>query len=357
MRRALLAAVLVIGAVAFVAYVERGVIATRVMEAGLRRALTSDLATALPDGLSVVLCGAGSPMPDPERSGPCVAVIAGRSLVIVDVGAGSARNLNRIGLRAGAIEAVFLTHFHSDHIDGLGELAMNRWVGAAHTAPLPVFGPAGVDDVVQGFDAAYRLDASYRTAHHGASVAPPEGAGMAAHRFDAPGDGSALDVWRQDDVRVSAFSVDHRPIVPAVGYRIDYRGRSVVISGDTVKSAAVARNAKGVDLLVHEALSRPLVALIQRAAAEAGNAGLAKITQDIPGYHTTPVEAAEIARDAGVKALLLDHVVPPLRVPGIEAVFLDGVAEQFHGRVVLGRDGTLISLPAGSSEVIVSNRF
>jgi len=357
MRKALIAIALIAALAAAIGYVERGAIATRLMEAGLREAMQTDLVSKLPDGLTVALCGAGSPMPDPNRSGPCVLVVAGQTVLVVDAGGGSARNVNRLGVRAGAISAVFLTHFHSDHIDGLGELAMNRWVGAAHTEPLPVFGPDGVADVVAGFNAAYRLDASYRTAHHGPSVAPPQGAGLTAHAFSAPGDGSAVEVWRDGDVRVRAFAVDHRPIVPAVGYRIDYRGRSVAISGDTVKSAAVAQNAKGADLLVHEALSRPLVALINRVATEAGNASLAKITHDIPEYHTTPVEAAEIAADAGVKALLLDHIVPPLRVPGLEAVFLDGVAERYRGTVVLGRDGTLVTLPSGSAEVRVSNAF
>jgi len=112
-----------------------GPIALRVMRAGAERNFAADLAAELPDGLHVVLCGAGGPLPDPVRSGPCTVVIAGSSLFVVDAGSGGARNLLRMGLPAGRIEALFVTHVHSDHIDGLGELALQRWVGGSNTSP------------------------------------------------------------------------------------------------------------------------------------------------------------------------------------------------------------------------------
>src|SRR5262249_41332623 len=108
-----------------------------------------------------------------------------------------------------------------------------------------------------------------------------------------------------------------------------------------------------VDLVVHEALSPELVRILHDAAESAGNAGLAKITNDIPDYHTTPVQAAEIAREAGARHLLLYHIVPPLLVPGLEGVFLAGTSDAFSGGITLGRDGTRISLPSGSDEIEV----
>ena len=122
----------------------RGPIALRVMERSLARSMAADPIAELPDGLHVLLCGAGGPLPDPVRSGPCVAVIAGKTMVVVDAGTGGARNLQRMGFVPGRVASVFLTHFHSDHIDGLGELAMLRWTGGTHTDPLPVHGPEGV---------------------------------------------------------------------------------------------------------------------------------------------------------------------------------------------------------------------
>jgi ribonuclease Z len=334
----------------------RGPIALRLMERALARNLAADPLAALPDGLHLLLCGAGGPLPDPARSGPCAAVIAGRTLVVVDAGTGGARNLQRIGFAPGLAEAVFLTHFHSDHIDGLGELALLRWTGAAREAPLPVFGPAGVEEVVAGFGRAYEQDAGYRVAHHGPDTVPPSGAGMTARPFAPPVPGEAPVVWEQGGLRVTAFAVEHEPVRPAVGYRFEYGGRSLAISGDTKKSANLAAQARGVDLLVHEALAPQLVARLNAAATAAGRKNLAKITADIPDYHTSPVEAAELAAEAGVKHLLFHHVVPPLPLPGLDRVFLEGVEDAFAGGVTLGRDGTFVSLPSGGSAVEVSER-
>ena len=342
-------------AIAAAAVALRGPIALRVVRRIAERTLAADPIAALPDGLHVVLCGAGSPLPDPERSGACTAVIAGRSFFVVDAGSG-ARNLTPMGLAPGPIEALFLTHFHSDHIDLLGQLAMLRWTNAAHATPLPVFGPAGVEEVVAGFDGAYRQDSAYRAAHHGPAAAPPGGAGMTARPFPLPEPGAGLVVFEGDGVRVTAFRVDHEPVSPAVGYRFDYGGRSVVISGDTRKSAEVERMARGVDLLVHEALSPALVELLRQAAQAVGRANIAKILSDIPGYHTTPVEAAEVAEAAGAKHLLYTHVVPALPLPGLDVEFLRGVSGAYSGGVTLGRDGTQVSLPSGTDEIEVSRR-
>jgi ribonuclease Z len=126
------------------------------------------------------------------------------------------------------------------------------------------------------------------------------------------------------------------------------------VSGDTKKSESLLAQARGVDLVVHEVLSPRLVGILHDASVSAGVTGLAKITTDIPDYHTTPVEAGELAQAAGARHLLLYHIVPALPVPGLESVFLDGVSQAFSGGISLGRDGTRISLPSGSKAVDVS---
>lgn len=302
-------------------------------------------------GLHLVLCGAGSPMPDPQRSGPCVAVIAGGQIYVFDAGTGGVRNLIARGILPGRIAAVFLTHFHSDHIDGLGELMMLRWVGGRHAAPLPVIGPHGVERVVDGFNAAYRQDVGYRIAHHGADLLPASGAGGVAQGFAPPALGAGLPVLEQDGLTVTAFTVSHPPIEPAVGYRVDYRGRSLVISGDTVKSDNLLHFARGVDLLVHEALAPHLVEVMTAGAEDAADAGMVRITMDIHDYHTTPVEVAELAAEAGVGHLLYYHVVPGLPVRPLEWSFLRGVSAIYPGAVTLGRDGTWLELPAEGREI------
>ena len=318
--------------------------------------LTADALIELPDGLHVGLCGAGSPFPDDKRSGPCTLVVAGKRLFVFDVGSGSARNIGKMGFNPGRVEAIFLTHFHSDHIDGLGELMLQRWVSTSNTAPVPVYGPTGVEKVVAGFVEAYTQDQHYRVAHHGEATVPASGFGGVAKPFEV-GLAGRVVVLNDADLEIAAFLVDHAPIHPAVGYTIRYKGRSVVLSGDTKKNLAVQREASGVDLLVHEALSPPLMAVLEEGAGKAGRPNLQKIFVDILNYHTTPEQAAEIARDAKVRFLLLNHIVPTLPLPGMDQAFLGGATDIYDGPIRVGADGDFLSLPAGSTHLSVGRRF
>lgn len=160
------------------------------------------------------------------------------------------------------------------------------------------------------------------------------------------------------DLEVVAFNVDHSPVHTAVGYRIQYKGRSVVLSGDTRQSAAVQREAAGVDLLVHEALSPKLVATLSSAAEKAGRTHLKKIFGDIVDYHATPEQAAETARDAKVGYLLFNHIVPVVPpLPGLETAFMGDAGKIYGGPVRLGIDGDFISMLPGIQGVQHSRRF
>ena len=336
---------------ALVIYGQRGSIVLKIMPRAVETAMSSSVIEDLGDGLHVALCGAGGPMPHPKRSGACVVVVAGGKLFVVDAGTGGSRNLNRMRYPTGDIAALFLTHFHSDHIDGLGEMAMMRWVTGNNTTPLPVHGPEGVADIVEGFNKAYARDAVYRNAHHGDSVTPLSGTGMTAVSFPVPDGGQSVVVYEQDGLQVEMIAVDHLPVSPAVAYLFSYQGRSALISGDTDKSANIETFAAGIDLLVHEALAPNLVGIMNASAEKLGNLAMAKITFDILDYHASPVEAAETARDAGVGHLLYYHIVPPLMMPGMEAAWLEGVDEVFSDYTV-GEDGTTFSLPPHSDEII-----
>jgi ribonuclease Z len=127
------------------------------------------------DGLYAGLCGSGSPLPDSQRAGPCIGVLAGSQFFIVDAGEGSTRNILLMKLPIRNAEAILLTHFHSDHIADLGEMMLQRWAGGSNPTPLDVIGPSGVEQVVQGFNLAYQLDAGYRVAHHGPETMPVGG--------------------------------------------------------------------------------------------------------------------------------------------------------------------------------------
>jgi ribonuclease Z len=318
----------------------------------VERALHTDPLASLPDGLHAGLCGSGSPLPDPTRAGPCVFVVAGKHLYVVDAGEGSPRKMALMGLSSGRIDAILLTHFHSDHIGGLGEMMLQRWGSASHKDPVVVIGPQGVESVVRGFNEAYALDKTYRVAHHGEAIMPASGAGGVARPFTlAPGSDAGQVVWQQDGLTITAFAVAHAPVFPAAGYRFDYGGRSVVISGDTAPSPTLAKFARGADVLFHEGLQTAMVSVLHDAAVRNNRATLAKITADIPSYHTTPEAAARIAQQAGVRYLMFYHVIPPLPIDFLNAAFLGDAPKIFKGPITVGRDGMLLSLPTGSTAV------
>ncbi len=164
-----------------------------------------------------------------------------------------------------------------------------------------------------------------------------------------------MTVLEEGGLIVTAFSVNHEPVKPAYGYRFDYKGRSVVVSGDTAKSPGLIAAAHGADVLVHEAQSNHLIAMIGAAAKAIGRDRVAKIMADIPSYHSTPVQAAEVANEAGVRLLVMYHLNPPPPNKLVEWVFLRGVSEVRPDGWVLGDDGTLVTLPAQSTEVTVSH--
>ena len=356
-KRRLMRALVVVIALAAPAYVWRAELALNIAQRVADSHMRQDAIAELPDGLHVGLCGAGSPFPDELRGGPCTLVLAGRQMLVFDAGNQATRNITRMRFAMGRIDAAFLTHFHSDHIDGLGELLLQRWIQGGHDRPLPVFGPSGVSHVVNGLREAYGLDQTYRTAHHGETVAPPSGFGASAQPFELA-DSTIHTVYDHDGVTVEAFAVHHAPVHPAVGYRIRYKGRSVVISGDTTPLPIVVTAAKGADLLLHEALSPRLVSMLGQAAGNAHQNRLARIMKDIVDYHTTVEQAAEVAQAAGVHALVLHHIVPMLPdLPGLATAFLGRAPELYTGSLTIGRDGDFFSLPAGSRTITHSQRF
>ncbi len=306
-----------------------------------------------PDALRAVLCGTASPLPHPSFGKACVAVFAAGRFWVVDTGPGSWNRMGLLRIDPARIGAVFLTHFHSDHIGDLGEFNLNTWA-TGRRGPLDVYGPPGVERVVAGFNDAYALDLGYRVAHHGADFMPPEAGVLRAIRAAGPAEGlGPTVVLDEEGLRVTAFSVRHDPVTPAYGYRFDYQGRSIVVSGDTAKSPAMVEAAKGADVLFHEAQANHIVEIIGERAAAAGRPRVAKLMGDIPSYHTSPVEAAEVANAAGVKLVVLYHLTPspPFRV--VETIFTRGVAAVRPEGWILGRDGLLVELPRGSDEVRV----
>ena len=300
----------------------------------------------LHDGqLHVVLCGTGSPLPDRNRAQACTAIIAGGEFVLVDTGSGSWRQVAaNNALHTQNLSAILLTHFHSDHIGDLGEALVQSWV-AGRTYKLNVYGPPGVEQVVAGFAQAYSLDTGYRVQHHGEEWMPRGAAGAIPQQVRLKGNDAAALVFERNGLKVTAFKVEHDPASPAYGYRFEYRGRVVVVSGDTARSENLARHAAGADVLVHEVIAKDILQMASSNLERMGNRRRAKLSRDIVTYHTSPLEAAQIAATAKVETLVFTHLVPAPNTPQIEQAFTRGLSDIFKGKVVLGTDGMRFDLP------------
>jgi ribonuclease Z len=292
----------------------------------------------------VLLCGSGSPLPDPQRAGACIAIAAGGQVILIDAGPGSWRNVALAAWPMQALRAVFLTHFHSDHIGGLGEALTQSWV-AGRGQPLEVYGSEGVQEVVEGFTRAYALDAKYRTAHHGADYLPPASWGAAPHPVAIPDRDQRVTIYDHDGLRVFAFLVVHDPIKPAFGYRIEFAGRVVVASGDTLYTPNLVRHAQGADVLLHDNLNPVLINLVSANLDARGRARQAKMLRDTLTYHASPADAARAAAEAKVGRLILFHSVPPLTSPQLEEAQMRGLAAIYPGKITVADDGETIDFP------------
>ncbi|HXI02248.1 MAG TPA: MBL fold metallo-hydrolase [Candidatus Saccharimonadales bacterium] len=307
------------------------------------------------DALRVAICGSSAPLPSTRRAKACVAVFAGGKFYVVDAGPESVENLVLWGIPMSRIGGVLITHFHSDHIGDLGELQLQSWAGG-RAEPLAVYGGPGIEQVVEGFNTAYRQDQVYRTEHHGEKVMPSAAWGMVAHRVGLDGPPTpALDrtglVLEDGALRITAIEVNHAPVAPAYAYRFDYKGRSAVITGDLKDHPPLARAAAGADVLVSEAIAPQMTRSLGSAALAAGSDRSAAIMHDVEDYHITPEQAAGIANEAGVKLLVFYHFLPAPDGFLARRLFTRGVDAVRKGEWTMADDGSLYTLPLGSAEV------
>lgn len=251
-------------------------------------------------GFRVTLLGTGMPAPAPDRSGPATLVDAGDQKLLFDAGRGVATRLFQLGVPLRAVAPLFLTHFHFDHTVGMPDLWVSGWLAgpwARRMIPFRVVGPPGTKELMGNLERAYAADIRIRVADEGL---PPEGAAVAVEEFGREG-----VVHDRDGVRVTAFEVNHgERIKPALGYRVDYRDRSVVLSGDTRFSEDVVRHGTGADLLIHEvAAVRP--ELMEDPAV-----------RRVMAHHSSPRDAARVFGRARTTLAVYTHLVLLSR-PGV----------------------------------------
>jgi ribonuclease Z len=325
-------------------------------QAAARRAGTTNVAPLEDDALRVAICGSSAPLPSAARAKACVAVFAGGKFYIVDAGPESVENLVMWGIPLQSIGGVLLTHFHSDHIGDLGELNLQTWA-AGRPALLTVYGGPGVESVVDGFNAAYRLDQGYRTAHHTAEVMSPATWPMRAQAIVLSGPSTTEKnrtalVLDDGALTITAIEVDHAPIEPAYAYRFDYRGRSALITGDLKYHPPLVATARGVDVMVSEAISYPMSRALGDGARDGGRDRAARIMHDIEDYHITPEQSAQIANQAGVKLLVFYHLLPAPDGWLTRRLFSQGIDQARDGDWEIATDGSVYTMPIGSGGVL-----
>ena len=268
------------------------------------------------ESIRVTLLGTGTPRPLMSRFGPSTLVEAGREKIIVDAGRGVEQRLWELGVSNSDITAVLLTHLHSDHVVGLPDLWLTGWIVARTDRPLELWGPAGTTEMASHLEAAFAFDRAIRVSDDRMATA---GGRITAH------DIGGQVVFERNGVKVTSFLVDHGAIKPALGYRIDYAGHSVVLSGDTRESPELIRVARGTDLLIHEVA----------AISETGLAADQHL-RIIASHHTIPERAGEVFTAVHPKLAVYSHIV--LRGGATTADVMRLTRATYDGPLVVGGD-------------------
>jgi len=293
--------------------------------------------------IRVLLCGTGSPEISAAKAQACTLVAAGGKVFLFDVGDGSVRSLAQSKVPINDLTRVFITHFHSDHFNGLGYLINASWIWGRKT-PLEVQGPVGMREVIDGLTRAYALDEGFRAAnmpHLNAVRAVARGVPLEIQFTQGE---RSVRVYDQDGVTVDATLVVHDPVKPALGYTLTYKGKKVFISGDTEISPVYLDAMKGADLVVHEAYATHMVRQAIPQMRAIGRDFEAEVIERTIPYHADTIALAKQAEQAGTNHLVLTHMIPYPDGFVARHLFVQGIREHFHGKLTVGEDGMLITL-------------
>lgn len=274
--------------------------------------------------IRVTLLGTGGPAPVMNRFGPSILIEAGGRKFLVDAGRGALQRLTQLQVRWQDIDGVLITHLHSDHVVGFPDLWLTGWlVNPGRNRSLRVWGPVGTENMISHLREAYEFDIRFRQSD---DRAVPDGVTVQTQEIT---EGVIL---RDGDLTITAFEVDHRPVMPAFGYRIDYGGRSVVLSGDTRVSENLIRSAEGVDLLVHEVA-------VQTTFERAGVS--AERVRAVMERHVTPQQAGEIFTKTKPRLAVYSHIA---QSSANEQDVIPPTRETYTGPLELGEDLMVIEI-------------
>jgi len=317
----------------------KGIIVITASLAGVSQSVAEHHPADEAGSIKVTLLGTGTPQLNPRRMSYSTLIEAGDEVLLFDAGRAAMLQAKKSGANLKKLNKLFLTHLHSDHVVGIPDVWLTGFLAPSFRAtPMLVWGPKGVDGLTAGLRQAYDVDVDLRVAQYGGKRA----AGMEFETTQVH-DGY---VYESNGVRVTAFEVQHTGPETAYGYKVEYQGRSVVLSGDTVYSENVARQAAGVDLLVHQVGYAPAEAIEQNP-----------IVARIISLHTQPEKLADILNVAKPKLAVLSHIVvfgskgPDLSPEGEERM-IEVLRQHYSGPVTLGQD--LMAFEVGDQVVQVN---
>lgn len=296
-----------------------------------------------PSRFELIFCGTGTPQFFPDRSQPCLGVVAAGKFFLFDAGQNASRQLSATASPFTKLEAVFLTHLHSDHMSGVADVLHSSWLmGRQHD--VDVVGPPGTQQLLDGIHQGYSNDIAERQRVLGVEYLETTVNLGQATEVTIENE-EAVVVYDADGLVVEAFRVDHPDWPYAYGYRISYGGRTVVVSGDTKYTPAIAKHARGTDMLIHEAVNLGMMEQIASALREFGGPVNPDRLALISEVHTPTLEVARVAQEASVEKLVLTHLIPPIPANFVaEQHYSDGMDEIYEGEIVMARDGMRITL-------------
>lgn len=273
--------------------------------------------------MDIVLTGTGSPLPDANRAGPSTLIKAGDTHILVDAGRGTVMRMAGAGSLPGLLAGVLITHLHSDHVCALNDVITTHWVMTQGNATLTIYGPPGIAQFVERQMAALEPDIGYRIEHH-----------------DVLTDGPQLDVielepdttFQINDVSIRTAATEHAPVKPTLGYRLEHDGSVAALAGDTIPCEGLDQLVANADAYVQTVIRADIVTMIPN-----------EMLQDILDYHSDVTDAARTAARAGVKRLVLTHMVPP-PAPEQYPEWIAIAGEHFDGEIVLGDDLTTVTI-------------
>jgi ribonuclease Z len=305
----------------------------------LALSIASFYADAQDAPIRVTLLGTGAPVPSMERFGPSILVEAGQQKLLFDCGRGAAQRLWQLKIPLRQVNVLFLTHLHSDHVVGIPDLWLTGWIPSAfgrRELPFRVIGPAGTKDMMTNMQKSFAWDIQTRSKEKNKA---DSGAMVNARDIEEG------FVWEQEGVKVTPFTVRHAEFIDsALGYRIDYAGHSVILSGDTRYSENLVRYAKGADVVVHEV-----------AAAQEDSTKNPALIKQILGFHTSPEDAGRVFQQVQPKLAVFSHIVllspDPAVPPPTTSELMRRTKKTYNGEVQVGED--LLTIEIGDKVKLV----